>query len=331
MRTRYWVGLLLAWAITGQAQVPYAFNYQGILRGGAGEMLPAGSKNVEFRLYKTATGGSAVWGRGYAVLLDTNGLFNLTLSDGSGSPVSDPSASGALLPKVVAANATLFMGLTVSGAAEIAPRQQLLSVPFAMMAGDVRSSSGNFNVNGQLVVTNGVTVTGVIQASSDLIAGANIRDKNGPLMPVGSVITFAGTATPPGWLLCDGSEVARTGVYADLFTAIGTTYGAGNGSSTFKLPDLRGRTAIGAGTGPGLTNRVLGVSVGEEKHVLSIPELPSHNHGITVKGSTEGFAAVEKNNGYWKNTSSSTTDSAGSGTAHENMQPSLVLKYIIKY
>lgn len=64
----------------------------------------------------------------------------------------------------------------------------------------------------------------------------------------GMVIPFAGAAAPSGWLLCDGAAVSRT-TYARLFTVIGTTYGAGNGTTTFNLPDARGRNIIGVGTG----------------------------------------------------------------------------------
>ena len=72
----------------------------------------------------------------------------------------------------------------------------------------------------------------------------------------GIIIAYGGSAAPAGFLLCDGSAVSRT-TYADLFAALGTTWGAGDGSTTFNLPDLRGRSALGAGTGSGLTPRSL--------------------------------------------------------------------------
>ena len=98
MKAIYWIGLFLAGALAAGAQtVPSAFNYQGVLRGGAGELLAAGTYNVSFRLYPAATGGSAVWGRTYAVLLDTNGLFNVELTDSAGSVV----VTGAVLTTAV--------------------------------------------------------------------------------------------------------------------------------------------------------------------------------------------------------------------------------------
>ena len=70
------------------------------------------------------------------------------------------------------------------------------------------------------------------------------NNKAVPVMPVGCVIPFAGAAAPTGWLLCQGQAVSRT-TYAQLFSVIGTTYGSGDGSTTFNLPDMRGRVAVG--------------------------------------------------------------------------------------
>ena len=79
-----------------------------------------------------------------------------------------------------------------------------------------------------------------------------------------------------GWLPCDGASKVRTDFPA-LFTAIGTTYGSVDGTH-FTLPDARGRTAIGVGTGAGLTARALGAKLGEEKHILTVQELATHSH-----------------------------------------------------
>jgi microcystin-dependent protein len=80
-------------------------------------------------------------------------------------------------------------------------------------------------------------------------------------------------------LSCDGTAVDRT-TYADLFTAIGVAYGAGNGSTTFNLPDTRSRMPIGAGTGTGLTNRALGTAGGGETKTINSANLPTHQHTI---------------------------------------------------
>lgn len=92
--------------------------------------------------------------------------------------------------------------------------------------------------------------------------------------PAGIVMPFAGSVAPEGWLLCDGSAVSRS-EYADLFTAIGTTYGVGDGSTTFNVPDLAGRVVIGVSD-----NHALGSTGGEASHTLTESELPEHKHNV---------------------------------------------------
>ena len=81
-----------------------------------------------------------------------------------------------------------------------------------------------------------------------------IEDKNGNVTPVGAIIAYGKATAPSGWLLCNGSAVARAGTYGDLFAIISTTFGIGDGSTTFNLPDLRGVFLRGAGTSGQLTN-----------------------------------------------------------------------------
>lgn len=103
----------------------------------------------------------------------------------------------------------------------------------------------------------------------------------GSFEPVGSVKMYAGSSAPSKWLFCQGQAVSRT-TYAKLFAAIGTTYGAGDGSTTFNLPDFRGRTAIGAGTGTasGATAHALGQREGAETVLLTDQQV-AHGHSFT--------------------------------------------------
>lgn len=156
------------------------------------------------------------------------------------------------------------------------------------------------------------------------------------------MVTDCGLATAPaGWLECDGAAVSRA-TYARLFAAIGTAYGVGDGATTFNLPDFRGRTSIGAGTGAGLTARALAAQVGAETHVLTLAQTPAHVHNAdtsTILAKANGTPGTSNRllRGTDANTNSSVlnqlvfqTTSQGGGEAHENMQPSLVMRKVIK-
>lgn len=111
------------------------------------------------------------------------------------------------------------------------------------------------------------------------------------MMLIGNIIAFSGLNTPEGYLECDGSAVSRT-EYPDLFSVIGTSYGAGDGSTTFNLPNLSGRVALGASQGYSV-----GVNGGEEAHSLAALELPSHihlipehTHGNSIEAETPSLA-----------------------------------------
>jgi len=174
----------------------------------------------------------------------------------------------------------------------------------------------------------------------------------GLIFPSGMLALFAFAVPPAGWLACDGSAVSRS-TYADLFTAIGTVFGDGDVTSTFNLPDFRGRVPGGLGTGTGLTDRALADQVGEEGHILTVTELAEHSHGVSDSGhahntvDSNNFASVQS--GYESpqssaglapadsgsnETSSAGTrvivNTAGSGGAHNTMQPTLFCAFFIK-
>ena len=157
-------------------------------------------------------------------------------------------------------------------------------------------------------------------------------------MPCGMVAPYAGTAAPSGWLLCYGQAVSRT-TYAALFATLSTTYGVGDNSTTFNLPDLRGRVVAGQDDmGGSSANRLTGVTGsvdgdglgntgGEETHTLSTAEIPSHTHafrlGDTASGSSFPLKSENDNAGF-------TTEATGGGGAHNNVQPTIILNYVIK-
>lgn len=124
---------------------------------------------------------------------------------------------------------------------------------------------------------------------------------------LGDLTIFGGNFAPRGYMQADGQLLSIASNTA-LFSVLGTTYG-GDGRTTFALPDLRGRTPIGAGSGPGLSSYRLGQKLGSETVTLNTAQLPVHDHGIP--GTTDR------------------TGVAGGGQSHPNMQPSLALNYTI--
>lgn len=172
--------------------------------------------------------------------------------------------------------------------------------------------------------------------------------------PVGIIEIFAGSTAPPGWLICDGTAVSRD-TYSALFNVIGTTYGAGDGSTTFNLPNLQGRVPIGVSSG-----HALGTTGGAETVTLDTTMIPAHTHGskslsgafsvrkygndYNMVPSTSGIitSADTTGQGYATNTTSTQYalqrvevnathehTSVGGGQAHDNMQPFITINYII--
>jgi microcystin-dependent protein len=167
-------------------------------------------------------------------------------------------------------------------------------------------------------------ISGAITAGSVTVGGVST------VIPAGTINQYAGTSAPTGWLLADGTAVSRT-TYATLFAVTSTTYGVGDGSTTFNLPDLKGRIPVGKNTG---TFATLGSTGGAETHTLSQSEMPTHSHGIN---SGIGYGAGGYGAAYGRADANSpaalwgfTSGTAGSGSAHNNLQPYITVNYIIK-
>ena len=162
---------------------------------------------------------------------------------------------------------------------------------------------------------------------------------------VGEIRPFAGTFAPANWHLCDGSLLSIS-TYDTLYTLLGTNYG-GDGNTTFGVPDLRGRVAIGQGTGSGLTTWFLGQMAGEEQHTLLPAEMPGHTHDVLVDSGTATSAqaagkvpAAPVNGGKFylpPNVGTQTVvypdihslTVAGGNQAHDNVMPVTAITYII--
>ncbi|MBP2654263.1 MAG: hypothetical protein H6Q73_1832 [Firmicutes bacterium] len=150
--------------------------------------------------------------------------------------------------------------------------------------------------------------------------------------PPGAILQYAGNLAPTGYLLCDGSAVSRT-TYADLYEVIGTSYGTGDDSTTFNLPDLQDKFPLGKGT----TYSTLGATGGEITHKLTLDEMPVHTHDL-VLDSIGGGSGNNLESGGWggddvvkESDVAKTTEATGGGGVHNNMPPYIVVNYIIKY
>lgn len=220
------------------------------------------------------------------------------------------------------------------------------------------------NANETSVAVNGVQIAKLNASGLTMLgSGSNITDKNSNIiygLPIGTVLPFAGTAlytNPPAkWLYCYGQAISRT-TYAVLFAAISTTFGSGNGSTTYNLPDMRGRAAFGkdnmggvAATrittgGSGVDGATLGATGGTQNVTIAKANLPSfnatksdptHTHkytGPVISVGVAGGGSFISNQTNSPNTGSQTINTdwttGGSGTAMVNLNNAIMLNYMI--
>ncbi len=211
-----------------------------------------------------------------------------------------------------------------------------------------------------LIEGSNITLTVTDDPAAEEVDVTIAASGGGTAVPTGAVSQWPTSTPPTGWLLCDGSAVSRT-TYAALFGIIGTTYGAGDGSTTFNLPNLKGRVPVGLDAGQTEFD-ALGETGGAKTHTLAVGEVPAHDHGAVgnhdhgsggahthdVQGSDEGASNLRVSTnapsvtitvpsaapsaGAHTHTAQGghTHTSSGGGGAHQNLQPYLVLSYIIK-
>jgi microcystin-dependent protein len=147
--------------------------------------------------------------------------------------------------------------------------------------------------------------------------------------PIGSIISFALTAAPTGYLECDGAAISRT-VYSDLFASIGTTWGVGDGVTTFNIPDMQRNTFVGSGgSGTATLGNAVGDTGGAETHTLTIAEMPAHTHTLDdVISRVDTNLAGEVSTNPWSTVTA--TGSTGGDGPHNIIQPSAVVLICIK-
>ena len=206
----------------------------------------------------------------------------------------------------------------------------------------------------------GTDLVGALDNLSERLAVQMPAD--GRVIPPGTIVMTGRSTAPAGWLVCNGTEVDRT-LYAELFAAIGLTFGSGNGTTTFNLPDMRGRVAAGVGTGTGggasgtgaptggtaLAAVALSGWFGANDVTLTSAQIPAHTHPITDPGHTHGqngasggpdaqrlqLGTFDTLGNSVDNTDSATTgitvnNNTGGGGSHTNLQPTVGLNFIIR-
>lgn len=189
-------------------------------------------------------------------------------------------------------------------------------------------------------------VLAVVDTSANTSKKITLATLRALITPAGGIVAFGGSSAPTGYLLCDGSAVSRT-TYAALYTAIGTTYGAGDGTTTFNLPNLKGRVIVGRDSGQTEFDN-LGETGGAKTHTLTVSEMPSHTHGnrwrAFMPSGTGSLALNDRGgdailvsdnashggNGEDIGGNPTVVNNNGGGGAHNNLQPYLVVNYIIK-
>lgn len=235
-------------------------------------------------------------------------------------------------------------GATGPGTGDLVAAQNLADVA------DVATAFGNIK---QAAST---TSSGVLEiaTSAEAIAQTDGERAITPLLmssfvPIGVVFDYAGASAPTGWLFPYGQAISRT-TYSALFAIISTTYGVGDGTTTFNLPDLRGRVVAGqddmGGTSSNRLTAVtgsvdgdtLGAVGGTETHTLTEAQMPSHYHTSTAAGRPRFGANAGSvgssfygsgGDGSTGSTSTMVTDSKGSSSAHNNVQPTIILNKIM--
>jgi microcystin-dependent protein len=360
------------WISAPAQSVPSLMNFQGQVLAADGSPLATGDYDLTFQILDAAEGGNIIWGPqvldgaggvGHGPRIPVvQGYFNVMLGplDTASRPLT-----GAFL------GATRFLEIKVGTNNPISPRQQILSAPYAFNAANAATVlAGGVST---VALTDGAVTTSklgdggvsTVKLSDGAVIGSKVanasisvsklaQDVLDRLLPPGTIVAFGGSVAPAGWALCDGS--VRNGgdaAFSALFAAIGNGYGGS--APNFNLPDLRGRTAIGGGQGPGLSNRTLATTLGTETEAIT--QVPAHTHGLsggilnggihshtingwigsgsirkidTAGGSSSNFEVDTQIDGAHSHTHNLQVQSTGGAVSISHMQPSIVLNYIIK-
>jgi microcystin-dependent protein len=338
------------------AHTQNTFTFQGRLENADGSPISS-TLNMTFSIYDDQS--NELWAETLPVNI-IEGEYHLIL--GKSNPIAFS----------VNEQAATF-GITVEGDTEMEPRHEIGSVLRAGVALSITNAAittsklSDSSVTEDKIADNAVTARKLSVSNGTSLPNGNSGESllsNGDgsfswanAIPAGVMMPYAGSSPPTGYLLCNGAAVSRT-TYVNLFSAIGTTYGTGDGATTFNLPNTNGKVLVGYNSSETEFNS-LGKTGGEKTHTLTTTEMPSHYHYVSLTTSTTGAHthsyikgdpgddSISENSGSYDeyddmsattgsagnhyHTVTGNTGSKGSGGAHNNLQPYLTLNYIIKY
>lgn len=290
--------------------------YQGALKNADGSAVSGGpSLPITFRLYSSATSEDLLWARTVNVLLNDEGLFNVELSDTSGSQPKGYTLTSTLDGVLATYTDSLFIGLDVEGSTgEIRPRQKLLSVPMAAYAQDVSKAKNNFEVAGHANIRNGLGMTGDAAITGNVCVVGMLRVKgkiegaDEGSLSVNSPIEFSENAKLANGVTLSaasnttvsiesGANLKQDGVVGGIVPRGGIIMWSGkanaipkgwalcNGETVdgVKTPDLRDRFIVGAGSSYGVGN-----TGGEAMYQLKTKEMPAHMHLTLAESLLDG-------------------------------------------
>jgi len=321
-----------------------------IFADGAGDTAKVTNLSVSFTAKGvTTSSGDLTLDSAADIALDAaGGDFKLSVADTEILRISNSSSDVVIKPTVDAKD-IIFQQFDGTEVARIEDNGtfNVVTDKLAINATAVTATAAELNLlDGGTSVGSSITIAdadGVVVNDGGTMKSVPASDFRTYILPAGSILPYGGSSAPTGFLLCDGSAVSRT-TYAALFAALddGATYGTGDGSSTFNLPDLRGRVVAGLDnmggssanrltdqTG-GLNGDTLGDTGGSETHTLTTAQIPSHSHTVAAQQQVVGDSTNRGGSGQLGAAATITTSSTGGGGAHNNVQPTIILNYIIR-
>ena len=321
-----------------------------IFADGAGDTAKVTNLSVSFTAKGvTTSSGDLTLDSAADIALDAaGGDFKLSVADTEILRISN-SSSDVVIKPMVDAKDIIFQQFDGTEVARIEDNGtfNVVTDKLAINATAVTATAAELNLlDGGTSVGSSITIAdadGVVVNDGGTMKSVPASDFRTYILPAGSILPYGGSSAPTGFLLCDGSAVSRT-TYAALFAALddGATYGTGDGSSTFNLPDLRGRVVAGKDdmggssanrltdqTG-GLNGDTLGDTGGSETHTLTTAQMPAHTHTVAAQQQVSGDSTNRGGSGQLGAAATITTSSTGGGGAHNNVQPTIILNYIIR-